>query len=921
VSIAFRNATALAFVLGLGSNWAAEAQQATSASAPPESGQTGPQATRAARDASDVIVVTANKREETVQDIAVAITAVTDELREELGINTITDLTNFTPGLSYTAANERVTLRGVGRVTNNFGAEPGVANYTDGVYQSFASIAGRDTLFIERIEVLRGPQGTLYGRNSVGGAINILSKRPTDDFKGEFKLGAGNFGQRELGFSLSGPLVGDWLRGRAVYHKEVRDEGVYFNHGTNDTEGYNINNWNAEVQLEGDVGDRLSFWTKYTTGRYTQAGPPGGRTGGGTEAPYNRNFNAGGVLPQPGWAYCNATLVAGVGCTPNAVVSFTQDGNLTQNPRVTPGNVDLNSSFPLVADLDAYDDFALEMIYDAGPFDIKYVGGYIFYRYHLTGDQDNTPVRSITYRSAASLQPSATGTLTRTIFPDQTLDYNENRAFFSNELNFISTTDGPLQWITGLYAYQENFRQPIRTFLLNEPLAVSATPVSSFSPFTVTGPAIPNADRLLTYTDNQGVNNAYGVFGQVDWQFTDTLKTTLGVRYSVDNKNMREEAELNCLLICGVPFANITQSSWNGRSPFDATRGPQPGVASATAANPTGVTFNPQTGVSSRLLADEWTAVTGTAGVEWSPNTDTLTYARYSRGYKTGAFNATNISPLPRTDPEFVDSYELGWKQEIRSLNLTANMAAFFYNYTDIQVPLTEVFNPGEPGETRVSSLRNVPEVQTTGFELESTWRPVDDLTLRFTYSYLKPEITKSGVYSNGDIPTTVPVTDPTYVNPLQSLEGRVLPQSPENKIALSASYLFNFEDGSTVLPSLSYFWRDRFASSLFNNPGDVTPAFDQVDGRLIWNDGGGRFTVIGFVRNLLDQEGYDSVSAAFRANPRTNTLPLAQCTTASAFCYNPSLPVGPNNVVGYTYQNFTRTLPRTYGVEVQFHF
>ncbi len=876
----------------------------------------------------DVVVVTANKREETVQDVAVAVTAVTSEMRDELGVNTITDLTNFTPGLSYTAANERVTLRGVGRVTNNFGAEPGVANYTDGVYQSFASIAGRDGLFIDRLEVLRGPQGTLYGRNSVGGAINIISKRPTDDFEGEFKIGFGNFDQKEIGFSLSDTIVEDWLRGRVVAYREVRDEGVYYNHGTGDTEGYNIDNWNAEIQLEGDIGDSFSWWTKYTSGRYTQAGPPGGRTGGGSNAPYNRNFNVGGVLPSPTFAYCNTTLVAGLGCTPNAsVISYTQSGSLNSNPRTIDGNTDLNDSYPRIADLDNYDDFALEMIYEAPGFDIKYVGGYIFYRYHLTGDQDGSPVKSITYRGTpnalGAVNPSNTGTLTRTIYPDQTLSYNENRAFFSNELNFISTHDGPIQWIGGIYAYQENFRQPIRTFLKNEPLASQTTMTINngftFAPgtFSLGGPA--NPERLLTYTDNQGLNNAYGIFGQVDWEFTDELKATVGIRYSVDNKRIREEAELNCLIICGPAFANITQASWNGGRTI--TTSPQPGVASATVANPTGITYDPTTGVSSRLLADEWKAWTGTAGLEWSPSTETLTYAKYSRGYKTGAFNATSMSPFPRTDPEFVDSYELGWKQEVREWDLTVNMAAFLYNYTDIQVPLTEIFNIGTAGETRISSLRNIPEVQTTGFELESVWRPVDDLTLRFTYAYLKPEITKSGIYLNGDVPTTVPVTDPTYVNPLQSLEGNVLPQSPENKIAFNASYAFNFEDGSTLMPSVSYYWRDEFTSSVFDNAGDITPAFDQTDARLIWNDADGMFTVIGFVRNVFDQNGYDSASTSFRSNPRTNTTPAPQCTVASTVCYNPALPVGPANVVGYYYQNYTRTLPQTWGVELQIHF
>lgn len=115
----------------------------------------------------DVVVVTANKREETVQDIAVAVTAITSENKQELGVITVTDLTNVTPGLSYTPGNERVTLRGIGRLTNSFGADPGVANYNDGIYTAFAVFAGKDPMLIDRVEVLRGPQGTLYGRNAI----------------------------------------------------------------------------------------------------------------------------------------------------------------------------------------------------------------------------------------------------------------------------------------------------------------------------------------------------------------------------------------------------------------------------------------------------------------------------------------------------------------------------------------------------------------------------------------------------------------------------------------------------------------------------------------------------------------------------------------------------------------------------------
>jgi iron complex outermembrane receptor protein len=211
-------------------------------------------------------------------------------MRDEIGIRTITDLTNLTPGLSYTAGNERVTLRGVGRNTNNFGAEPGVANYTDGIYQSFASIAGRDNLFVDRIEVLRGPQGTLYGRNSIGGALNIISKRPTDEFKGEFlsRLRQLRLSQGSASRCRARSLATGCVAVLSASKESARRRRLH-NYGTGDTEGYNVDNWNWEVQLEGDIGDRFSWWTKYTAGRYNNAGPPGGRTTPNSNAPYDKN--------------------------------------------------------------------------------------------------------------------------------------------------------------------------------------------------------------------------------------------------------------------------------------------------------------------------------------------------------------------------------------------------------------------------------------------------------------------------------------------------------------------------------------------------------------------------------------------------------------------------------------------------------
>src|SRR3954452_13220159 len=153
------------------------------------------------------LVVTAEKRSQSLQDVPVAISAFTSEQRDIVGINTIQDMTNFTPGLQYSSQLDRISLRGVGRLTNVQAADPGVATYSDGVYTSSTVEAGKTPIFVDRCEVLRGPQGTLYGRNSIGGAINVISKRPTEDPYGEVRATIGNYGRTLFEGAISGPIT------------------------------------------------------------------------------------------------------------------------------------------------------------------------------------------------------------------------------------------------------------------------------------------------------------------------------------------------------------------------------------------------------------------------------------------------------------------------------------------------------------------------------------------------------------------------------------------------------------------------------------------------------------------------------------------------------------------------------------------
>src|SRR3569623_1346671 len=171
----------------------------------PAHAQSKPGTAAAATNTIEELVVTAEKRAQSLQDVPGAVSAFTSERRDLIGVTTVTDLTNFTPGLEYNAQIDRYTLRGVGRNTNVHAAEGSVAQYSDGNNTSSTVEAGKTPLFVDREEVLRGPQGTLYGRNSIGGAINIISKRPTEDWYAEVRAQYQNYNMRIIAGAVSGP--------------------------------------------------------------------------------------------------------------------------------------------------------------------------------------------------------------------------------------------------------------------------------------------------------------------------------------------------------------------------------------------------------------------------------------------------------------------------------------------------------------------------------------------------------------------------------------------------------------------------------------------------------------------------------------------------------------------------------------------
>lgn len=809
------------------------------------------------------LVVTAEKREQSLQDVPVAVSAYTSERRDILGVNSVEDLARVTPSVSYTN-NDRMSIRGLGRLTNAIGTDPSVALYSDGIFSNSMFDSSTPSLFVERTEVLRGPQGTLYGRNSIGGTLNVVSKRPTEDFNAEVRGMVGNYESYRLDGLVSGPVLNN-LRFLLGASMERRENGFLKNSGPA-RDGAEVRRWMVEAQLEADLGENTVARLRYSKFDWDDSYGVG-------------NTFANNISPY------DTTSLTGVGTS--ALYYNTTYGLNLPNPGVQdPYAQNVNSA--AYGSLDNHHRLHFDLTSDLGWATFKYLAGYQQYDYNTSTDSDLSPRAG---PQNIMVDPDGAGPiapfLATNVSTDARTFYEERQKWLSNEINLSSNGDGAVHWIVGLYQYYQKYDQPQGIRVVGDP--------SVFQPLSLQGTAAqPNPRGAFLYVDGHLETKSYAAFGQIDWKFAENWTLTAGLRYTYDDKTGYDIARYVARTpALALAFGALAPPAVAQAYAVDVTIQQVCGgtTMASCAANPltANLVANP-TGGLRRNLSGDWDALTGTLGVQWEPDSSTNLYLRYSRGYKSGGWLGSNgLSPDPYADPEYVNSFELGAKKTFGG-RLQMNAALFYTDYKDFQAPLTAPL-----GTITATQFLNL-DASIWGLELESLWAPIDNLQLMLSYAYLNTELDSGCCFVDtadplAQAPGAQPVGAAVGGRVYQSVVGNDLPLSPRNKLTLGATYNVHFSPGTlTFSGTASYV--DPQQSTLFANPIYRTESFTTGDLRALWRDVEDRYTVIAFVKNITDEEGFGSSTAS----PAGVTAVGARRSVSLIF-------------------------PRTYGLELQYRF
>jgi outer membrane receptor protein involved in Fe transport len=897
----------------------------------------------AERPVIEEIIVTAQRVEENLQKVPIAASAFNDTLIEDRQIVGLADLQINVPGLSFRDdpfARGRFIIRGVGRMAGGGTVEDGVAVYVDGV--PIPGQANFDFVDLARLEVMRGPQGTLFGRNATGGAINMITRKPeTDALEGHVEVEYGDYEHRRLRGAVNLP-ISDRLAVR-VAGMGLKRDGFTENLAAGQVQGVDDNMdgrdlWSSRITAKWWINDSLTLTVMHN--HYEEDDdrllthalvckqsplPAAGcvRDKRGFDLPHPYAQPEGFIATFLG-ALNPGARDASTGLSfdfPRPEVDFRHqhtdfDPTFTRNEDVVTASLEwVGERFSFALSGGYYDQ---ELLFQH---DERFDVGYTF------PDTPAVPsglwptssqpfgMGGLFTSSQCNINDGTAGVSGGCVWPaDQTRNFTYNSQQLEYEQTSVearlhSRLDGPVNFVLG-----GNYLTSDRSFDFYRFMNV-------FDQLIFCCNVTPG---FLNVHQRKYDFETYSAFGELYWQATDTLKLTAGLRYNNDSKSdetARQVVFQNIDVTAGSgepEYIRFQLFNWFlGATPtsqqlaltdlYDATD------AILSAADPLerlrafqvvpqASGFNELRALTGVPAEKTWEGISARLGLSWTPTSDQLFYAFYSRGYKPGNFE---VQGRTGSDEEIVDTIELGAKMRLDDGRVRANLALFWNDYTGLQLTaLTPDLD---------QQIRDL-DAESWGAELELDWRPefLAGAQVHVGYSWLHSEVDSALAVDPDDLargnPEYVVLRDPVqsvgfiarrdavlplvdqavalgaaaplpntvYPDGIPSLfsqgflnafgvetstaglvfdlKGNEIPSAPEHTFNIGLSYSWHLNTGA-VHARYDYYWQSRSFGRVHSSPLDRIDPWHQHNASLAYEPANGRWSIKAWVRNLTDED------------------------------------------------------------------
>ena len=770
--------------------------------------------TAATEEDEEIIFVTAQRQLQGLQDVPISVSAFTGEQLETRQIENAQDLQLSLPNITYTKTNftsSSFTIRGVGDLCTGFSCDSATGIHVNDMPLTSTRLFETEYFDLERIEVLRGPQGTLFGRNATSGVVNYITARPDlDALEIRAQAEYGNYDSIRLNGMINVP-VGDMIGVRVAGYYSTRDGMTRNQFDGSDIDGRDVYALRGTIRFEPSSSTTLDLIGYY----------------------FHERDNRSRIQKQ----LCNRDPTGILGCSPDSLQFEVVNGNSTLAATLSSREfLRIATGSPVLANLGLLSVYGPDVFYGgiANPADLRTVSidfnpTYFAEEYHLMGrleqsfgpNFDLTVTGGYAYQQvdsrtdynliagnslannpglqtlaglavafgpgnpfaavSAALIPNGPGggvctsevnLLYSGIYGGFTnrctagaTDYDRSQSHsrqYSIEAHLDSNFDGPLNFLVGGIWLDQEFTDSnyyVASFGLDYASGILGA-AQTLGQRTAGNVAFPNvylAPPFFNSEVNRFSLESYGLFGEVYWQATDRLRFTGGIRYSNDSKRqIARVPTLSWPAVVGVPDART--------SPFFGLFDADSSTAGNQAYADQSVSFDEFTG---RLVG------------EFHVTPDNMLYASYSRGYKSGGLNPPILASfnVPSTfEPEIINAFEIGSRNTFLNNQLTLNFSAFYYDYGGLQL-------------SRIvarTSVNDNTDATVYGAELEAVWRPTRNLLFNASASYLNSSIGDLQLVDPRDV--SGGRSDVVIIKDLQRANNCVvIPNTPGNGAAANA--------------------------------------------------------------------------------------------------------------------------------------